>query len=99
MASTDEPVEPYTLSFYYPGLAQREPDGSLAIGASWWDHGGHTSGMLFVRPDDPDYEFWQWLVANPQLFPRVDDENLATAREAFAKRHRDVPTAGEGLSS
>jgi hypothetical protein len=86
MAAGDESVEPATSSFYYPSLAQIAPDGSFAIQASWWDNGGHTSGALLIEPDHSDYEFSRWLVANVRLFPQVNDENVAAAREAFANR-------------
>jgi len=36
-------------------------------------------------PDAPDYEFWRWLGAHPQLFPEVNYHNMACARAAFAQ--------------
>jgi hypothetical protein len=38
-----------------------------------------------TRPEDPDYPFWQWLAAHPDLFPEVNDHNMASARSAFAQ--------------
>jgi hypothetical protein len=91
----NEQNEGYSLSFYYPGSSAVRPDGILEVPASWWDSGSHSSGMLLVSPEDPDYPLWRWLTNEPERFPQVSDENMAMVREAFAQRHDEPgePTA------
>jgi hypothetical protein len=79
----NEPSAAYSLAFYYPGSSRVGEDGTLEVRASWWDNGGHSSGVLLVTPADPYYAMWFWLMKNPERFPQVREDDLAAVYAAF----------------
>jgi hypothetical protein len=40
-------------------------------------------GVLISDPDEDDYEFWLWVVANRNSFPEINHENAAAVANAF----------------
>jgi hypothetical protein len=55
----------------------------IVVPASWFAGGIGAGSPVMVEPDEPEYEFWQWLVANRELFPEVNNSNAAAVLEAF----------------
>lgn len=53
--------EDCSVTWYWPGWFWFEP-GTLNIKCSGWTETGHWSGCHPVRYDDPDIEFWIWIV-------------------------------------
>ena len=67
---------------YFPAKSFLLPNGTIVFECVCF---GISCGEAH-SPDDPDFEFWRWLSAYPNLFPEVNDHNMASARAAFARQ-------------
>jgi hypothetical protein len=87
-AESGTPEDDECTAFYYPQHGTREADGAIAIRASWYDGDGHSSGVLQVGPDDPDYGLWGWIIDRPRRFRRVMNTDLDDIRREFRQWQR-----------
>ena len=61
------------LSIYYYWTTHKVmEDGSLFMVTSVYGPGYHSSGKFRVAPDDPDFDFWIWLINNKKPMHRTD---------------------------
>ncbi|AMV25659.1 hypothetical protein VT84_14775 [Gemmata sp. SH-PL17] len=82
MSESEQP----TGVVYFVSMASRRTDGAITIPTASVYRGRPFGRVITVETRDSHYEFWQWLVDNPKLFPRVDDDNVPVALAAFANR-------------
>jgi len=79
----------------WPTWRHVAPDGTLDIKASGWEGNTHWTGSREIKPDDPDYAFWRWLVDNDEYDRLVDERELPEARQRWA---RSIDHSGPNLA-
>ena len=67
-------------------MASRRTDGAITIPTVSMYRGRPFGRVITIETHDSHYEFWQWLVGNSELFPRVDDNTLPVALGVFGNR-------------
>ena len=71
--------------FLWPDWHRISPDGTLWIKNSAWCGNSHTTGFQEVAPDDPDYEFWQWLTTREEYARVVNETELPEIRRLWER--------------
>lgn len=69
----------------WPTCRHVAADGTLDIKASGWQGNTHWTGWREVKPDDPDYAFWRWLIDNDDYDRLVEDRELPEIRRRWAR--------------
>jgi hypothetical protein len=71
--ASDETTTDEISVYYRPQFARVERDGTIAMRASWSSSDGALcTGTVEILPDDKDYGFWVWILA--QRFNHGFDE-------------------------
>jgi hypothetical protein len=80
-----EAEQPTLGTWYFVNMASMHSDGTILVPATS-SNGEHTlGGMTIVEPDDPNYELWQWVLANRERLPEINPNNATAVYEAFLK--------------
>jgi hypothetical protein len=77
------------ITFYYPGVFQVQPDGSIFMRATGWEGDEHWTGQHKVKADAPDFRFWQWVVSQRQRWTSlqfISSDDLPKIRDEY-ERH------------
>ena len=67
-------------------VSEIAPIGSILIEKISWD----INSLELHKPDDSDFGFWEWLVRNADLFPELNERNMASAQAGYALAGREA---------
>jgi hypothetical protein len=84
----DEFTASDAISWYRPHWHGLDTDGTLHVKASGWQGGSHWTGELAIKPAQPDYKFWRWLVAQKEYHRLVEESELPAIREQWLRQAR-----------
>lgn len=93
------------VSVYYKwALHEFLEDGSLFMRTSVYRPTSHSSGKFRVAPNDPDFEFWMWVIRQKKPVRRVGEKEYGNVHEsqleALRREYRDCTSAAtEGVST
>jgi hypothetical protein len=78
-------VETGPITFYWHKDSQFGNDGRLEMPASGYDGNScHWSGRMILRPGQPDYLLWRWVIGQGDRYkPLISDKDLEAIREEF----------------
>ncbi len=78
-------VDTGPITFYWRGDSSVANDGRLGMPVSGYDaDGNHWSGAMTLRPDQPDYLLWRWIIGQGDRYKRlISDKDLASIREEY----------------
>ena len=78
------------VTFYYPGVHQVRPDGTIAMRATGHDEDGwRWTGERTFSPGAVDYDFWLWVISQrgrwtaSQFF---SSDDLRSIQQEYANR-------------
>lgn len=83
------------LSVYYYWTTHKfTEDGSLFMATSVYGPSYHSSGKFRIAPDDPDFDFWMWLIkekkpmhcVNQREYGRTHSRDLDALRQEYRDR-------------
>jgi hypothetical protein len=77
------------LTFYYPGMHELRADGTIIMHATGYQGDWRWTGVRSFSPDSPDYDFWQWVVAQPERWSGASffsSDDLARLQQEYANR-------------
>ncbi len=78
-------VEFRSTSWVWPNWHRFDDDGMLHLKWTGWRADGHMTGEQAVERENAEYEFWCWLVAQPQHARLVNTDELPALKEEFAR--------------
>jgi hypothetical protein len=73
------------ISYYWPDWHSVDTDGILHVKASGWHEGTHWTGERAINPEDPEYDFWRWLVAQKKYHRVVEESELPVIRKEWSR--------------
>jgi len=75
-----------SVTWYWPHWHHFEVDGTLSIKISIYQHFGHGTGEMQMKPGNAEYAFWSWLVEQKAYHRPVQDSELPGLREEWSRR-------------
>jgi hypothetical protein len=74
---------------YWTEWFEASHDGTIELKVTWIDDdGSHSTGMYDIPPEDPEYEFWRWVLADSRRRKGLKREPEIAALKAEFKRQR-----------
>ncbi len=77
-----------SVTWYWPHWYHFEVDGTLSIKISIYQHFGHGTGEMQMKPGNAEYAFWSWLVEQKAYHRPVQDSELPGIREEWSRREK-----------
>jgi hypothetical protein len=78
------------VTFYWREWSAFAADGTLEMKVSGYDEdGSHWTGAMDVRPDQPDYSLWRWIIEQGDRFKTLlSDKDIEPIREEYRRTSR-----------
>ncbi len=75
------------ITWYWPHWHEVDSDGTLFVKKTGWQGGGrvHWTGEIAINPQDPNYDFFRWLVTRKEYHRIVEEAELSTIREEWLR--------------
>jgi|GEM_PF-3159613 len=70
-------------TFYWPEWHSLDDDGTLHVKTTGYVGMSHWTGETTVKPQQPEYSFWRWFVAQPEHQHLMGDEEFDQIRVAY----------------
>lgn len=93
-AATEATDEEFSVTYYWPHWVKFEP-GTLLVKCSGCHGMGHWTGFHPVRYDDPEIDFWIWLMKQKYYHRVVNETEIPQIKRIW---RRYLLRCGHGLS-
>ncbi len=77
-----------SITWYKPRRHGYDHDGTLHLKSSGWSGDMHWTGKHTIHPEEPDYPFWCWLVAQKEYHHLVDEKELPELKEVWVAHNK-----------
>jgi hypothetical protein len=81
----DEFTKDSAVTWYWPDWHSFETNGTLKVKASGWAGDSHWNGAATFAIDNPDYEFWCWMIKQVRFHRLVEEKELPAIREEWSQ--------------
>ena len=75
-----------SATFYWPEWHSLDDDGTLHVKTTGYVGMSHWTGETEVQPQQPEYTFWRWFVAQPEHRHLIGEEEFERIRADFESR-------------
>ncbi len=70
-------------TFYWPDWHSLDDDGTLHVKTTGYVGMSHWTGETEIKPQQPEYTFWRWFVAQPEHQHLMGEEEFDQIRAAY----------------
>jgi hypothetical protein len=81
----DQFAESNAITWNWPEWHSIDSDGTLHVKASGYSGDSHWTGKTTIAPEQPEYEFWRWLVAQKKHHRLVEESELRAIQEEWSR--------------
>lgn len=72
---------------YWTEWSEVGEDGIIHIKVTWLESDAHSTGVFDIPPEDGEYGFWKWLIADHELRRgRKSQANVESLKAQYARR-------------